>query len=118
MDTIITILIFFVALEHLYFLVLEMFLWTTPKGIKTFGLKSKSFAEETKVLAANQGLYNGFLASGLLFAYFVDSNSFLYFFLVCIIIAGVYGAYSTKNLKLFFVQSVPAIITLSLIILF
>ena len=63
MNTLIIILIVFVALEHIYFLVLEMFLWTKPKGIKTFGLKSKEFAEETKVLAANQGLYNGFLAS-------------------------------------------------------
>ena len=56
----ITFLVALVALEHFYFLVLEMFLWTKPKGIKTFGLKSKEFAEETKVLAANQGLYNGF----------------------------------------------------------
>ena len=54
------ILVAFVAFEHIYFLILEMFLWTKPKGIKTFGLKSKAFAEETSVLAANQGLYNGF----------------------------------------------------------
>lgn len=62
-----TILIVFVALEHFYFLILEMFLWATPKGIKTFGLKSKNFVDDTKVLAANQGLYNGFLAAGLVF---------------------------------------------------
>jgi len=68
MTTLITVLIAFVAFEHFYFLVLEMFLWTKPKGIKTFGLKSKEFAEETKVLAANQGLYNGFLSAGLIWS--------------------------------------------------
>ncbi len=118
MKTIQTILIIIIALEHFYFLILEMFLWTTPKGIKTFGLKSKEFAEETRVLAANQGLYNGFLASGLLYSWIVSSLNFLVFFLVCIIIAGVYGAYSTKKLKLFYIQSVPAIILLILILLF
>ena len=61
-----------VAIEHLYFLVLEMYLWTTPKGIKTFGLKSKEFAKDTKVLAANQGLYNGFLAAGIIYALVKD----------------------------------------------
>ena len=61
MNAITIVLVSLIALEHFYFLILEMFLWTTPKGIKTFGLKSKGFAEETKVLAANQGLYNGFL---------------------------------------------------------
>ena len=70
------ILIIFVAIEHLYFLVLEMFLWTKPKGIKTFGLKSKEFAEDTKVLAANQGLYNGFLSAGLLFSILEKSINF------------------------------------------
>ena len=62
------ILVAFVAVEHIYFLILEMFLWTTKKGIKTFGLESMEFAEKTKVLAANQGLYNGFLAAGLIFS--------------------------------------------------
>ncbi|PNQ73993.1 DUF1304 domain-containing protein [Hanstruepera neustonica] len=115
MNNIITILIFFVALEHFYFLTLEMFLWTKPKGIKTFGLKSKSYAEETKVLAANQGLYNGFLALGLLFAHFIESLPFICFFLGCVIVAGVYGAFSTKKIKLFYVQSLPAILALLLI---
>ena len=73
MKLLLTILIVFIALEHIYFLILEMFLWTKPKGIKTFGLKSKEFAEETKVLAANQGLYNGFLAAGLIFSVIINN---------------------------------------------
>ena len=68
MNVLTIILVLFVALEHIYFLILEMFFWTKPKGIKAFGLKSKQFAEETKVLAANQGLYNGFLAAGLIYS--------------------------------------------------
>ncbi|WP_341215687.1 DUF1304 domain-containing protein [uncultured Wocania sp.] len=107
-----TILIAFVALEHLYFLILEMFLWTKPKGIKTFGLKSKAFAEETKVLAANQGLYNGFIAAGLIFSIVKEDINTAIFFLVCVTIAGIYGSYSTKQIKLFYVQSIPAICTL------
>lgn len=110
-----TIVIVFVALEHLYFLILEMFLWTKPKGIKTFGLKSKAFAEETKVLAANQGLYNGFLSAGLLFSLFIEHTGFAIFFLSCVIIAGIYGAYSTGKIRLFYVQSMPAIIGLILL---
>ena len=105
-----TILIAFVALENIYFMILEMFLWTKPKGIKTFGLKSKSFAEETKVLAANQGLYNGFLAAGLIFSLVKNDYNLSIFFLTCVIIAGIYGAYSTKKIKLFYVQSIPAIL--------
>lgn len=106
------ILTIFVALEHFYFLILEMFLWTTKKGIKTFGLKSEAFAKDTKVLAANQGLYNGFLASGLLFSVFKKDTQFTIFFLVCVIVAGIYGAYSTKKVALFYVQAVPAIVAL------
>lgn len=114
MKTLTTILISIVALEHFYFLILEMFLWTTPKGIKAFGLKSKEFAEQTKVLAANQGLYNGFLAFGLLFALFTENMEMIHFLLACIVIAGIYGAYSTKKLKLLYFQTIPAIITLIL----
>lgn len=106
--TIIAVLI--VAIEHLYFLVLEMFLCTTPKGIKAFGLKSKQFAEDTKVLAANQGLYNGFLAAGLIFAIIEKDLKIAVFFLLCVIIAGIYGAYSTKQIKLFYIQAIPAIL--------
>ena len=101
-----------VALEHFYFLVLEMFLWTTKKGMRTFGLKSLEFAQDTKVLAANQGLYNGFLASGLLFSLWKNDISITIFFLICVTIAGIYGSYSTKKIKLFYVQSIPAIIAL------
>ena len=117
MTTLSVILILFVALEHLYFLILEMFLWTTPKGIKTFGLKSKAFAEDTKVLAANQGLYNGFLSAGLIFSVIINDTVFALFFLGCVIIAGIYGAYSTKKIRLFYIQSVPAIISLLTVIL-
>lgn len=105
-------LIGFVAVEHFYFLILEMFLWTSKKGIRTFGLESKAFAEKTKVLAANQGLYNGFLAAGLIFSLIIEDKIVSIFFLSCIIIAGVYGAYSTNKIKLFYVQSIPAIIAL------
>lgn len=106
------ILIAFVALEHLYFLYLEMFLWAKPKGIKTFGLKSKEFAEETKVLAANQGLYNGFLAAGLVYGLLNNDKAFVIFFLICVILAGIYGAYTTNKIRLFYVQSIPSIIAL------
>ncbi|TYA55158.1 DUF1304 domain-containing protein [Formosa maritima] len=115
MELVTNILIVFIAIEHGYFLILEMFLWTKPKGIKTFGLKSKSFAEETKVLAANQGLYNGFLAAGLLFSLIINDQEISVFFLICISIAGIYGAYSTEKIRLFYIQSLPAIITLILI---
>lgn len=112
------VLITFVALEHFYFLILEMFLWTTKKGIKTFGLESKEFAEKTKVLAANQGLYNGFLSAGLIFSLIKTDKSISIFFLICVIIAGIYGAYSTKKIKLFYVQSIPAILAMLSLIIF
>ncbi len=112
MTLITIILIALVAFEHFYFLILEMFMWTKPKGIKAFGLKSKQFAEETKVLAANQGLYNGFLAAGLIFSIIQKDIKIAIFFLVCVTIAGIYGAYSTKQIKLFYVQAVPAIVAL------
>ncbi|MFT5216739.1 MAG: putative membrane protein [Glaciecola sp.] len=117
MNTVSIILIVFVAIEHLYFLVLEMFLWTTPKGIKTFGLKSKEFADDTKVLAANQGLYNGFLAAGLIFSLIEKNIHFAIFFLICVTIAGIYGSYSTKNIRLFFVQGSPAILALIVLLI-
>jgi len=117
MKTVATILAIIVALEHAYFLVLEMFLWTTPKNIKAFGLKSTEFAEETKVLAANQGLYNGFLAAGITYSLVLGDNNFILFFLGCVIIAGIYGAYSTKKVKLFYIQSIPAILAFTAFIL-
>ncbi len=106
-------LIALVAFEHIYFMILEMFYWTKPKGLKIFGL-TKENAENSKVLAANQGLYNGFLAAGLIWA-IIDTNhtnSLAIFFLSCVIIAGIYGAYTTKKVSLIYVQSLPAIIAL------
>ena len=117
MITLITILIVVVAFEHFYFLILEMFFWTKPKGIKIFGLKSKEFAEETKVLAANQGLYNGFLSAGLIWSLLIKDLNISVFFLCCVLIAGVFGAYSTKNIKLLYIQSTPAILTMLLCVL-
>lgn len=106
--------IILVAIIHLYILYLEMFLWTSNKAIKSFGLKTKAFAEETKVMGANQGLYNGFLAAGLLWSLLLEKTDTTLFFLTCVFIAGIYGAYSTKNIKIFFIQSIPAIIALLL----
>lgn len=117
MKLIISILIVIVALEHIYFLILEMFFWTKPKGLKTFGLK-KEQAESSKVLAANQGLYNGFLSAGLLWGLISDQISVVIFFLICVSVAGIYGSYSTQKSKLFYVQSIPAMIALLLIFIF
>ncbi len=117
MQPIHSILILFVALLHYYFMILEMFYWTKPKGLKTFGL-TKEKANDSKVLAANQGLYNGFLATGLVWSV-VDVNygkELALFFLFCISIAGLYGAYSTNKIKLFYIQSVPAMIAIVLLL--
>ncbi|MDO6674368.1 DUF1304 domain-containing protein [Tenacibaculum sp. 1_MG-2023] len=111
------ILLSIVAFIHLYILILEMLLWTTPKGIKTFGLKSESFAEETKVLAANQGLYNGFLAAGLIWSILSQKTDVAIFFLICVFIAGAYGSFSTKKPRIFVIQSIPALLGLVCLIL-
>ena len=100
-----------VALLHLYFLVLEMFLWTRPLGLKTFR-NTRDRAEATRVLAANQGLYNGFLAAGLLYGIATGSREFVLFFLVCVVIAGVYGA-TTVSRRIFFVQALPAMVAIA-----
>ena len=106
-----------VALLHLYFLVLEMFLWQTPFGMKTFGT-TPEVAAASAVLAANQGLYNGFLAAGLLWAltsYGIGrGRPILTFFLLCVIVAGLYGG-ATANPRIFFVQAVPALLALALV---
>jgi putative membrane protein len=105
------ILIGLVAFLHVYFLVLEMFLWATPYGMKTFG-RSKEEQEQTKVLAKNQGLYNGFLAAGLVWS-LVDPNvSIARFFLGCVLVAGFYGA-ATASRKILFVQAIPAAVALA-----
>ena len=104
-----------VALLHLYFLVLEMFLWTRPLGLKTFR-NTPEKAEITRVLAANQGLYNGFLAAGLFYAIATGSREFALFFLACVIAAALYGAYSV-NKRIFVVQGVPALAALAAVLL-
>lgn len=101
-----TILIVLVALIHAYFLVLEMFLWEGPRARRVFGL-TPEFAKETKVLAANQGLYNGFLSAGLIFGLFFAGTSMVVFLLVCVIVAGIYGA-MTATKAAFIAQSIPA----------
>lgn len=104
-----------VAAAHLGFLVLEMFLWTKPAGRRTFGL-SREDAETTRTLAANQGLYNGFIAAGLLWAAVANRRDVAVFFLVCVIVAGIYGAV-TVNRRVLFVQAVPAFIALLLAVI-
>ena len=104
------ILVGLVAVLHVYILYLEMVLWTSKKGMKTFGLKSKEFAEETKVLAANQGLYNGFLAAGLIWSLISKQPDVAIFFLSCVFIAGIYGAHSTKKKSILYIQSIPALL--------
>ena len=115
MSTIANALILLVALLHLYFLVLEMFLWTKPLGLKVFA-QSREKAEQSKVLAANQGLYNGFLAAGLLWAVATAQQPVALFFLGCVVVAGVYGA-MTVNRKIFFVQALPALAAIAALLL-
>lgn len=107
----------FIAFEHFYFMILEMFYWEKPKGLKAFGLTFEE-AKSTKTLAKNQGLYNGFLAVGLIWSIFMKENSFqiTLFFLICIAIAGVFGAYTTKKIKLFYIQAIPAIIGIIILV--
>lgn len=104
-----------VALEHLYILVLEMFLWTKPRGLKTFKL-TPEFAKASQGLAKNQGLYNGFLAAGLMWALLHPQPDIAFqlkvFFLGCVVTAGVYGAL-TVNRRIFFMQGVPALLALA-----
>ena len=117
MNTLTSILIALIAALHLWFLTLEMFLWKKPKGLKTFGL-TQEFADATAVLAANQGLYNGFLAAGLIWGLAaVDSIhafSIKVFFLSCVVIAGIFGAI-TADKKILYVQALPAAVTLALL---
>lgn len=104
-----------VGLLHVYFLVLEMFLWTKPAGLKAFG-QTPASAQATKVLAANQGLYNGFLAAGLFWGIALGTagDHIKVFFLLCVLIAGLYGA-ATASKKILFVQALPAAIGLVLV---
>ncbi len=114
------ILIGLIAAEHLYILWIEMFAWET-KGKKAFkNTLPEEMFKPTKTMAANQGLYNGFLAAGLIWTFFISDAiwkaNISIFFLSCVVVAGVYGAWSADK-KIFFVQALPAIITLALVLL-
>ena len=111
MSIVATILVALIALLHIYILILEMFLWTTPRALKAFGL-TPEFAAQTRAMAANQGLYNGFLAAGLIWSLLYPLPGFAWqiamFFLACITVAGIFGAV-TASRKILFIQTVPAV---------
>lgn len=115
MPTFSHILIAAVALAHAGFLILEMFLWDHPIGRKVFRL-TPEFSAASRALAANQGLYNGFLAAGLVWALLSDRFDVKVFFLGCVVVAGIYGAI-TVSPRIFFVQALPAIFALALVVL-
>ncbi len=106
-------IVLFVALLHVYILVLEMFLWDKPRGLRAFGL-TPEFARASKALAANQGLYNGFLAAGLVWGLLLGAGGgpVRVFFLGCVFVAGLYGGL-TVNRKILFIQALPAAIGLA-----
>lgn len=110
-------LVALVALLHVYFLILEMFLWTRPTGLRTFG-NTPAKAQDSAVLAANQGLYNGFLAAGLIWGLLHPDPAFGFqikaFFLLCVIVAGLYGGYSVSR-RIVMVQALPALVALVLL---
>jgi putative membrane protein len=109
------VLVAVVALLHLYFLVLEMFLWTAPRTRAAFGT-TEEFAVASKALAANQGLYNGFLVAGLAYGLIADRLAFQVFFLICVIVAGLYGA-ATANRRILLVQALPGALALAAVLL-
>ena len=113
MSVIAAVLVVLVAVLHAWFLVLEMFLWTRPAGLKTFR-NTPEKAETTRVLATNQGLYNGFLAAGLLWGLVTAQWNVVVFFLLCVVVAALYGAWSVSR-RIFYVQGVPAIAALAAI---
>lgn len=119
MDFLIKSCILLVAVLHLYFLYLEMFLWQKPIGLKIFR-NDAEFAKKSSVLAANQGLYNGFLAAGLIWSVISEGAMNLelqIFFLTCVVIAGIFGGI-TANKKIFFIQALPALVALCLVSMF
>jgi putative membrane protein len=119
MNTMADVLIGVIALEHVWFLVLEMFLWTKPAGLRTFHMTAEK-AKESAALAANQGLYNGFLAAGLVWGLLAaapqPATSIKVFFLSCVIVAGVFGA-ATVARRILLVQALPAALALALVLL-
>jgi putative membrane protein len=117
MSTAANIVVALVALIHVYILVLEMFLWDKPAGLRAFG-QSLQAATASKVLAANQGLYNGFLAAGLVWGLTLGAagTGVKVFFLACVLVAGLYGA-ATASRKILYIQALPAAIGLALLLL-
>ena len=116
MSAVANVVVGLIALLHLYILVLEMFLWDKPAGLRAFG-QTQAAATASKVLAANQGLYNGFLAAGLLWGLVLGSEgrAIKVFFLCCVLVAGLFGA-ATASRRIFFVQAVPAAMALALML--
>jgi len=117
MSTIANVVVGLIALLHVYILVLEMFLWDKPFGLRAFG-QTQEAATASKVLAANQGLYNGFLAAGLFWGLSLGAGGtgVKVFFLLCVLVAGLYGA-ATVGRKILFIQAVPAAIGLAFLLL-
>ena len=107
------VLVGLIAVEHVWILVLEMFLWTRPFGQRTFG-QTREQAEQSAVLAANQGLYNGFLAAGLVWGLLASGRTVETFFLACVLVAGVFGGLTAKR-SILYVQGLPAAIALVLV---
>lgn len=112
MNLITQVLSFLVGLLHFWFMVLEMFLWTKPTGLKAFRM-TKERAESTQVLAANQGLYNAFLGAGLFWGLLRQDESVVNFFLICVVVAGLYGGFSVSR-KIVYIQAAPALLALLL----
>jgi putative membrane protein len=104
------ILVLLVAFLHIGFMVLEMYFWNHPIGRKRFGL-TPEFAKESATLAANQGLYNGFLAAGLLWGLTINSTAVKIFFLLCVLIAGIFGGFTARR-TILYIQALPALLTL------
>ncbi|GAA4721473.1 DUF1304 domain-containing protein [Pedococcus ginsenosidimutans] len=118
MSTLAVVLVALVAAIHVYIVALEMVLWATPRGRAAFGL-TQEFAESTKALAANQGLYNGFLAAGLLWGLVGPADhrfAFRVFFLACVVVAGLYGA-ATASRRILLVQALPGAVALAAVLL-
>ena len=117
MTTLANVLVALIAVLHIYILVLEMFLWDKPAGLRAFG-QTREAAAASRVLAANQGLYNGFLAAGLFWGLSLGAagSGIKVFFLCCVLVAGLYGA-ATASRRILFVQAVPAAIALALVFL-
>lgn len=117
MKIVAALLVALVAILHFGFLVIEMFLWTTPFAQRSFGM-TEAFARESAVLAANQGLYNGFLAAGLVWGLVATEagRAIKIFFLTCVIIAGIYGA-ATAKMSILFIQALPAALALAAVLL-